>query len=97
MTITGNVGRSKTTFADIQVPVLSVAAWYDIFQGGSLRNYMGLKQHAGNEAARRGQRLLVIIGGHAGGGRNNRRCRLRRGCRRLQRDRPSRCAGMTTS
>ena len=56
-------------FADIQVPVLSVAAWYDIFQGGSLRNYMGLKQHAGNEAARKGQRLLVIIGGHAGGGR----------------------------
>ncbi len=56
-------------FADIQVPVLSVAAWYDIFQGGSLRNYMGLKQHAGNEAARKGQRLLVIIGGHAGAGR----------------------------
>jgi uncharacterized protein len=56
-------------FAEIQVPVLSVAAWYDIFQGGSLRNYVGLKQHAGNEAARNGQRLLVIIGGHAGGGR----------------------------
>jgi uncharacterized protein len=56
-------------YADIQVPVLSVAAWYDIFQGGSLRNYIGLKQHAGNEAARKGQRLLVIVGGHAGSGR----------------------------
>jgi len=56
-------------YADIQVPALHVAAWYDIFQGGSLRNYAGLKEHAGNEAARRGQRLLVIIGGHAGGGR----------------------------
>ena len=56
-------------FADIRVPALSVAAWYDIFQGGSLRNYIGLKQQAGNEAARRGQRLLVTIGGHAGGGR----------------------------
>jgi putative CocE/NonD family hydrolase len=56
-------------YADIQVPALHVAAWYDIFQGGSLRNYQGLKEHAGNEAARRGQRLLVIIGGHAGGGR----------------------------
>jgi putative CocE/NonD family hydrolase len=56
-------------YADIQVPALHVAAWYDIFQGGSLRNYEGLKEHAGNEAARRGQRLLVIIGGHAGGGR----------------------------
>ena len=56
-------------FSDVQVPALHVAAWYDIFQGGSLRNYEGLREHAGNEAARRGQRLLVIIGGHAGGGR----------------------------
>jgi hypothetical protein len=30
---------------------------------------MGMKAHAGNEAARNGQRLLVTIGGHAGGGR----------------------------
>jgi len=57
-------------FADIQVPALHVAAWYDIFQGGSVRNYQGLRAHAGNEAARQGQRLLVIIGGHAGGGRH---------------------------
>jgi len=56
-------------FADINVPVLSIAAWYDIFQGGSLRNYIGIKAHGGSEAARRGQHLLVTIGGHAGGGR----------------------------
>ncbi len=57
-------------YPDINVPVLTIAAWYDIFQGGSLRNYMGLKAHAGSETARRGQRLLVVIGGHAGQGRN---------------------------
>src|SRR5215472_673027 len=34
-------------FADVQVPSLTVAAWYDIFLGGSLRNYIGLRQHAG--------------------------------------------------
>jgi hypothetical protein len=56
-------------YQNIQVPVLTITAWYDIFQGGSLRNYMGLKDHAGNEAARAGQRLVVGIGGHAGGGR----------------------------
>jgi putative CocE/NonD family hydrolase len=56
-------------YSDIQVPALHTAAWYDIFQGGSIKNYLGLREHAGNEAARRGQRLLVIIGGHAGGGR----------------------------
>ena len=53
----------------VQVPALTIAAWYDIFQGGSLRNFTGLKARAGNAAARKGQRLLVTIGGHAGGGR----------------------------
>jgi len=56
-------------FADINVPVLNVAAWYDIFQGGSLRNYVGIKAHGGSDAARKGQHLFVTIGGHAGGGR----------------------------
>ena len=49
-------------------PILHVAAWYDIFLGGSLRNYIGIKAHGG-EGARGNQRLLVTIGGHAGGGR----------------------------
>ncbi len=57
-------------YAKIQVPALTISAWYDIFQGGSLRNYQGLRDGAGNEEARRNQRLLVAIGGHAGGGRN---------------------------
>jgi uncharacterized protein len=57
-------------FADINVPMLTIAAWYDIFLGGSLRNYVGVKQHGGSDAARQGQRLLVTIGGHAGSGRN---------------------------
>ena len=56
-------------FGDINVPVLSIAAWYDIFQGGSLRNYVGIKAYGGSEAARKGQHLYVTIGGHAGGGR----------------------------
>lgn len=60
----------EENFANIQVPALTVAAWYDIFQEGSLRNYLGMKEHAGNEAARKGQRLLITIGGHAGEGRH---------------------------
>lgn len=55
-------------FSDVKVPMLTVAAWYDIFLGGSLRNYIGVKAHGGSDAARRGQRLLVTIGGHAGSG-----------------------------
>jgi hypothetical protein len=49
-------------YTDITAPALTIAAWYDIFQGGSLRNYEGLKSKGG-------QHLLVTIGGHAGGGR----------------------------
>jgi putative CocE/NonD family hydrolase len=56
-------------FGDITVPALHVAAWYDIFLGGSLRNYEGIKAHGGSEAARNGQQLLVVIGGHSGSGR----------------------------
>ena len=55
-------------FSDITVPVLHVAAWYDLFLGGSLRNFEGIKAHGALEAARNGQRLLVIVGGHAGNG-----------------------------
>jgi putative CocE/NonD family hydrolase len=56
-------------FADIQVPALHIGGWYDIFLTGTLRNYMGIKARGGTEAARRGQRLLIQIGGHAGFGR----------------------------
>jgi putative CocE/NonD family hydrolase len=56
-------------YTEITVPILHIAAWYDIFLGGSLRNYVGIKAHGGSEASRRGQHLFVTIGGHAGGGR----------------------------
>jgi uncharacterized protein len=60
--------NNENHYADIRVPALHIAAWYDIFLGGSLRNYAGLKVGAATEEARKGQRLLVTIGGHAGGG-----------------------------
>lgn len=58
----------EENYQNIDVPALTITAWYDVFQGGSLRNYLGLKAHAGNETARAGQKLLVAIGGHAGHG-----------------------------
>ena len=57
-------------YANIQVPVLSFAAWYDIFLGGSLKNYQRLKTEGGTDAAKHGQRLVVYVGGHAGGSNN---------------------------
>jgi uncharacterized protein len=54
-------------YARIKVPVFSFGAWYDIFLGGTLRNYVRLKKEAGTEESRRGQKLMVYVGGHAGG------------------------------
>lgn len=59
----------EENYQNINVPTLTMAAWYDIFQGGSLLNYQGLRDHAATEEARKGQRLLVAIGGHSGSGR----------------------------
>jgi putative CocE/NonD family hydrolase len=56
-------------YPEIRVPALTVAAWYDIFLGGSLKNYLGVKKEGGNDTARQNQRLLITIGGHAGSGR----------------------------
>src|SRR5262249_35225961 len=53
-------------------PVFTEAAWYDIFLGGSLTNFVRLQKEAGTGTERRGQKLYVGAGGHAGGwgGRN---------------------------
>ncbi|MGD0294100.1 MAG: CocE/NonD family hydrolase [Terracidiphilus sp.] len=59
----------EENYDKIQVPALTITAWYDIFMGGSLRNYMGMRDHAGTEAARNGQQLVVTLGGHSGWGR----------------------------
>jgi uncharacterized protein len=59
----------EENFSKIAVPMLQVGGWYDIFNGGTLRNYMGAKAHGSTEAARTQQHLLIEIGGHAGFGR----------------------------
>jgi putative CocE/NonD family hydrolase len=52
-------------FDQIKVPALHLGGWYDIFQDGTIRNYTGIKLHGGSDAARKGQRLVMIPGGHA--------------------------------
>lgn len=54
---------------EITVPAFHSGAWYDIFLRGTLRNYTGFKAQANGENARRNQRLIIGVGGHAGGGR----------------------------
>jgi uncharacterized protein len=55
-------------YSRIKVPVYQMGGWYDLFLYGTLANYAGIKSGAGSEAARQGDRLLIIPGGHAGWG-----------------------------
>lgn len=55
-------------FAQIQVPSLHVGGWYDLFLDGTLRSYVGIKSRGASDTARKGQRLVVVAGGHAGAG-----------------------------
>ena len=49
----------------IDVPALNVGGWHDIFMGGTLRNYLGMRARGASAAARAGQRLLVGPWHHA--------------------------------
>jgi len=40
-------------------PALNIGGWYDIFLGGTLANYRGMKARGGSALARTGQRLLI--------------------------------------
>jgi putative CocE/NonD family hydrolase len=38
--------------AEIDVPTLNIGGWYDIFQGGTIRNYLGMRGRAPGAASR---------------------------------------------
>ena len=43
----------------LNVPAYNIGGWYDIFLGGSIRNYLGMKKEGATDSARSGQRLLI--------------------------------------
>lgn len=46
-------------YGRIDVPALHIGGWYDIFAGGTVRNFRGLRDGAGSSDTRRAQRLLM--------------------------------------
>ncbi len=62
--------------SEITVPAFNYGGWYDIFLGGTIRNFTGMRESGGSESARRGQRLVVgpwahsAIGGSVAGERS---------------------------
>lgn len=51
-----DVAQFHETFA---VPTYHLASWFDLFLGGSLRNFAGMRNAAKSEEARRRQRLTI--------------------------------------
>ncbi len=45
--------------SQIGVPAYNVGGWYDIFLGGTIRNYLGMRDQGATEDARNGQKLLI--------------------------------------
>lgn len=56
----------ETRYADVKVPALVTTDWFDIFQVGAFRNYIGMRTNGGTAAARAGTKLYVGAYGHAG-------------------------------
>ena len=54
--------------SEITVPSLNIGGWYDIFLGGTIRNYLGMREKAGSDDARRGHKLLIGPWQHASRG-----------------------------
>ena len=45
--------------SNITTPALNIGGWYDIFLGGTIRNYLGMRKNAATEEARSGQKLII--------------------------------------
>ena len=45
--------------SNIAAPALNIGGWYDIFLGGTIRNFLGMRRNGATEDARRGQRLII--------------------------------------
>ena len=52
----------------LNVPAYHIGGWYDIFLGGTIRNYLGMREKAAGDEGRRGQRMIVGPWIHGGRG-----------------------------
>lgn len=55
----------ETKYPRIQVPALITGGWYDVFQEGTIRNFMGMRAAGGSDTARAGTKLVVRALCHA--------------------------------
>ena len=43
----------------ITVPAFNIGGWYDVFLGGTIRNFVGMRESGATDEARAGQKLLI--------------------------------------
>ena len=55
----------ETKYPRIRVPALVTGGWYDVFQEGTIRNFVGVRSAGGSEAARNGTQLVMRALCHA--------------------------------
>ena len=49
----------KEQYENVKIPVLQIGGWYDIFAGGTMNNFVGMRQRGGSEVARNHQRVVM--------------------------------------
>lgn len=49
----------EDSHAHISTPAYNIGGWYDIFLGGTIRNYLGMRDHGATEEIRRSQKLII--------------------------------------
>ena len=49
----------EESHSQIGVPAFNFGGWYDIFLGGTIRNFVGMRKHGATAEGRRGQRLVI--------------------------------------
>lgn len=57
---------ARTQFSEIDVPMLHVAGWYDMYVAGTIEHFSGLTSQGSSEDCRNSQRLIVGPWAHTG-------------------------------
>jgi hypothetical protein len=52
-------------YQKVKVPVLNIGGWYDIFEVGTVRNFLGMRSEGGTPEARAGTKLIMRASAHA--------------------------------
>ena len=56
----------EESHSEISVPAFNIGGWYDIFLGGTIRNYTRMKELGSTDNSRKGQKLIIGPWVHGG-------------------------------